>query len=146
VPTLNDLVLPEHDREERERILRRELEAAYATNRKLLRQLKQAQAAAEEASRAHTKMVSTLTETMRENITLTNERDIWRARALRQNIYDHAPVPDLEALLGIHDVTEAEVRAIRKTMARLHHPDSGGDPERMKAWNAALDLIIEQQH
>jgi hypothetical protein len=33
------------------------------------------------------------------------------------------------------------VNAIRKAMARLHHPDVGGDPERMKAWNAALDRI-----
>ena len=35
----------------------------------------------------------------------------------------------------------AEVGAIRKAMARLHHPDTGGDAERMKAWNAALDPL-----
>jgi hypothetical protein len=39
------------------------------------------------------------------------------------------------------DLTPAEVGAIRKAMARLHHPDTGGDAERMKAWNAALDPL-----
>jgi hypothetical protein len=28
-------------------------------------------------------------------------------------------------------------------MARLHHPDVGGDAERMKAWNAVLDPLEE---
>jgi hypothetical protein len=34
-------------------------------------------------------------------------------------------------------------------MARLHHPDVGGDLERMKAWNVVLDQIeqqMEHQH
>jgi hypothetical protein len=36
----------------------------------------------------------------------------------------------------------ADTRAIRKAMARLHHPDVGGNPDRMKAWNATLDRMI----
>jgi hypothetical protein len=143
VPTMNDLALPENDAAERERILQRELEAAQSMNRKILRQLKQAQESAAEALRAHAKMVSTLTETMRENIALTNERDIWKARAQRRGIYEEPTQgdTDLHAVLGIDRITETEARAIRKTMARIHHPDAGGDPERMKAWNAALDQV-----
>jgi hypothetical protein len=38
-------------------------------------------------------------------------------------------------------ITEEEARVIRKAIARLHHPDSGGDAERMKLWNASLDRI-----
>jgi hypothetical protein len=45
----------------------------------------------------------------------------------------------ITALAG--QISDEEVNAIRKAMARLHHPDVGGDPERMKAWNAALDSI-----
>lgn len=128
---------------EQEQMLWQELEAAHSMNRKILRQLKRAQEAAAEASRAHTMMVDTLTETMRENMVLSNERDIWKARALKRSMMrpDESESSDVGKLLGIGKITEAEARAIRKTMARLHHPDAGGDPERMKAWNAALDQI-----
>jgi hypothetical protein len=43
--------------------------------------------------------------------------------------------------LGALALTPDEVSAIRKAMARLHHPDTGGDAERMKLWNAALDPL-----
>lgn len=144
-PTMHDMALPENDAAERERILRRELESAQSMNRKILRQLKQAQESAAEALRAHAKMVSTLTETMRENIALTNERDIWKARALKKGTCEEHTPSDIHAVLGIDRITETEARAIRKTMARLHHPDAGGDPERMKEWNAALDHIEHRQ-
>jgi len=126
---------------EREReLLVHELEEAHTMNRGLLRQLKKAQIAAEEAARAHAKMVVTLTETMRENTALTIERDMWRDRALKAGVEMDAPSPiDLGALVGA--ITEDEANIIRKAMARLHHPDAGGDMERMKAWNAALDRI-----
>ncbi|NJP04890.1 MAG: hypothetical protein HC837_04280 [Chloroflexaceae bacterium] len=131
----------EHDTTEyKHRILYSELEAANALNRKLMRQLKQAQAAAAEASRAHAKMVATLTETMRENTALTTERDLWKARAMRQPSLSETYL-HISHLLGIDDVTEEEVRVIRKAIARLHHPDTGGDAERMKAWNVALDRL-----
>jgi uncharacterized protein YecT (DUF1311 family) len=61
-------------------LLRRELNDAHALIRSLRRQLEKALAAAQEAQRAHAKMVETLTETMRENTILCHERDMWRAR------------------------------------------------------------------
>jgi hypothetical protein len=128
-------------------LIRRELGEAQTLTRGLRRQLAKAQLAADEAQRAHTKMVTTLTETMRENMSLAHERDLWRARAqslargLGPEPESGRPVIDITALAG--QISEDEVNAIRKAMARLHHPDVGGDPERMKAWNAALDRIIQ---
>ena len=116
-----------------------------ALGRDLRRQLGKALQSANEAQRAHAKMVATLTETMRENTILVNDRDVWRAKAQRLES-GLAPEPggqgrviDISALAG--QISEDEVNAIRKAMARLHHPDVGGDPERMKSWNAALDRI-----
>lgn len=137
--TLEDCTQREYEQ------LRRELAEAHALNRGLRRQLEKALSAANEAQRAHAKMVATLTETMRENTSLAHERDIWRARAQRLEA-GMAPDPqvsprvlDISSLAG--QLSEDEINAIRKAMARLHHPDVGGDPERMKAWNAALDRI-----
>ena len=130
-------------------LIRRELAEAQSLSRGLRRQLEKALTAANEAQRAHAKMVATLTETMRENTSLAHERDLWRARAqrLEQGLGPEPgpggsgrPVIDITALAG--QISEDEVNAIRKAMARLHHPDVGGDPERMKAWNAALDRIV----
>lgn len=127
---------------EREReLLLRELQEAHAMNRGLLRQLKKVQAAAEEAARAHAKMVVTLTETMRENTALTIERDMWRDRAIKAGCHADQLTINLAALVG--EITEDEVSVIRKAIARLHHPDTGGDTERMKLWNAALDRIVQ---
>lgn len=127
-------------------LLRRELAEAQALNRGLRRQLEKALQSANEAQRAHAKMVATLTETMRENTSLANERDVWRAKAQRLEA-GLGPEPgsagtaiDVSGLAG--QISEDEANAIRKAMARLHHPDVGGDPERMKAWNAALDRIF----
>lgn len=128
-------------------LLRRELAEAQTLGRGLRRQLEKALSAANEARRAHAKMVATLTETMRENTSLAHERDLWRARAqrLEQGLGPEPdngrPVIGITALDG--QISEEEVNAIRKAMARLHHPDVGGDPERMKAWNAALDRICK---
>lgn len=120
-------------------LLRRELEEAHKLNRGLLRQLKKTQEAVTEAQRAHAKMVVTLTETMRENMALTNERDTWKARALKYTLDQERDglIFDTGGLIG--HMSEDEINAIRKAMARLHHPDTGGNPDRMKAWNAALD-------
>ncbi|MBX0326545.1 hypothetical protein K2Z83_02405 [Oscillochloris sp. ZM17-4] len=126
-------------------LLHRELGEAHAQNRSLRRQLEKALAAVTESQRAHAKMVATLTETMRENTVLTNDRDMWRHRAQRMDAGlsadpDSTAAPiDISALAG--QLSEDEVNAIRKAMARIHHPDVGGNPERMKAWNAALDRL-----
>lgn len=122
-------------------MLRKELEEAHALNRSLSRELKKAKEAFAEATRAHAKMVTTLTETMRENTALTIERDAWKYRAQKQAQDSELADVDINEMLGIQDITEAEARSIRKAMARLHHPDSGGDSDRMKAWNAVLDQI-----
>jgi len=128
-------------------LLRRELAEMQALGRDLRRQLGKALQSANEAQRAHAKMVATLTETMRENTILVNDRDVWRAKAQRLES-GLAPEPggqgrviDISALAS--QISEDEVNAIRKAMARLHHPDVGGDPERMKSWNAALDRICD---
>ncbi|RRR75084.1 MAG: hypothetical protein EI684_05535 [Candidatus Viridilinea halotolerans] len=125
--------------------LRRELAESQQLVRGLRRQLEKALEAANEAKRAHAKMVGTLTETVRENTTLAHERDFWRARAQRSEAGLHSepevehPVLDIGSLS--HQISEEEVNAIRKAMARLHHPDVGGNPERMKVWNATLDRL-----
>lgn len=139
-PTIEGFTQRDYD------LLRRELAEAQALGRGLRRQLEKALQAANEAQRAHAKMVATLTETMRENTSLANERDVWRAKAQRLEAGlgpepgAAGPVIDVSALAG--QISEDEANAIRKAMARLHHPDVGGDPERMKAWNAALDRIF----
>jgi chromosome segregation ATPase len=138
-PTIDGFTQHDYD------LLRRELAEAQALSRGLRRQLEKALQSANEAQRAHAKMVATLTETMRENTSLANERDVWRAKANRLEA-GLSPEPgatvsiDISALAG--QISEDEANAIRKAMARLHHPDVGGDPERMKAWNAALDRIF----
>lgn len=133
---------PETELHEREwLLLRDELKEAHATNRALLRQLKKAQEATDEARRAHTKMVTTLTETMRENTLLTLERDMWKNRAERTLHDPEKQAVSIGTLLELIALTDEEVSAIRKAMARLHHPDSGGRTERMKMWNAMLDRL-----
>ncbi|NTV64647.1 MAG: hypothetical protein HGA65_14100 [Oscillochloris sp.] len=127
-------------------LLRSELTEAHTQNRSLRRQLEKALAAVSEAQRAHAKMVATLSETMRENTALTNDRDMWRNRAIRLEAglaidpCDEHTILDIAGLAG--QLSEDEVNAIRKAMARLHHPDVGGNPDRMKAWNAALDRLV----
>jgi hypothetical protein len=127
-------------------LLRRELAEAHVQNRSLRRQLEKSLASVTEAQRAHAKMVATLTETMRENTILTNDRDMWRNRAQRleaglsADLPDDVPPIDITGLAG--QLSDDEVNAIRKAMARLHHPDVGGNPDRMKAWNAALDRLV----
>ena len=135
---------PPPDREKE--LMRRELAELQTASRALRRQLDKALTALTEAQRAHSKMVETLTETVRETTVLTSERDSWRLRALRSegrltNEYGPPPIQRIDVTALSSQLTEDEVTAIRKAMARLHHPDVGGDPERMKAWNAALDRI-----
>jgi regulator of replication initiation timing len=155
--TPNRLLQHQHDdvtEEPDPQALLAELETAREMNRKLQDQLKKtvkavenAERASNEALRAHTKMVETLTETMRENTALALERDMWKTRAKRaiaqaeSNQQHRIPAYDMPASLGLMQITEEEARVIRKAIARLHHPDSGGDAERMKLWNASLDRI-----
>jgi hypothetical protein len=115
-------------------VLRRELDEAHKTIRTLLRQIDKEQARHAEIARAYNKTVANLMEITRENAQLERERDEFRARAEGTAL----PFRIGGAMI---ELTPAEVGAIRKAMARLHHPDTGGDIERMKAWNAALDPL-----
>jgi predicted RNase H-like nuclease (RuvC/YqgF family) len=114
--------------------LQRELEEARKTIRQLTRQLNRERARYDEISRAYTLTVANLVTTTGENASLERERDLWKARAEGRSMPFNIGAHTLE-------LTGDEVRAIRKAMARLHHPDAGGDAERMKAWNAALDVL-----
>lgn len=125
--------------------LRQELTQAQTELRSLRRELKKAHELKAEATRAHAKMVTTLTETMRENAALSIELDAWKTRLQREEQEHEEYIASVEALLGIESITEAEAGAIRKAMARLHHPDSGGNTERMKTWNAILDKIERRE-
>ena len=112
----------------------RELEESHKTIRSLLRQVSKEQARHAEIARAYEKTVANLMEISRENAQLERERDQWRARAEGAGLpfrFGHSTL----------ELTASEVSAIRKAMARLHHPDTGGDIERMKLWNAALDPL-----
>jgi len=113
---------------------RRELDEAHKTIRSLLRQLDKQQSRFQEIARAYNLTVGNLTEISRQNTLLERERDLWRSRART------IPAP-VGGGTGMPELTPAEVAAIRKAMARLHHPDTGGDGERLKAWNAALDAL-----
>jgi septal ring factor EnvC (AmiA/AmiB activator) len=113
--------------------LQKELDEAHKTVRTLLRQLGKEQQRHAETSRAYNKTVANLMEISRQNTMLERELDMCKARA-------EGTTPVQIGGLTL-ELTADEVSAIRKAMARLHHPDVGGDPERMKAWNAALDPL-----
>lgn len=114
--------------------LQGQLQEAQKTIRALLRQLSKEQERHAEMARAYNLTVANLVEATRENTLLSRELDQLRA---------HLDQSSLPFTIGgsTLDVTSAEVGAIRKAMARLHHPDVGGDPERMKMWNAVLDPL-----
>ena len=114
--------------------VQRELDEAHKTIRSLLRQIDKEQARYKEIARAYELTVANLVTTTQDNNALERERDMWRARA------ENTPAP-LAIGSGLLELTPAEISAIRKAMARLHHPDTGGDSERLKAWNAALDVL-----
>jgi len=114
--------------------LQNELNEALKTIRSLRRQLTKELQRQTETERAQKMTIANLADAGREQVELRRERDMWRKRA------EGALTPFHVGGLTI-DLTPAEVGAIRKAMARLHHPDMGGDAERMKAWNAALDPL-----
>lgn len=113
--------------------LQRQLDEASATIKRLKRELAKEQARHAETSEAYTKTVSNMVEIARENAILSHELDRLR-RYVRPVTLDAAVSLPL-------DLTPEEARAIRKAMARLHHPDVGGDEQRMKQWNVVLDRL-----
>lgn len=114
--------------------LQEELRVARQAIRELRRQATKDEARYQELFRAYQKTVSNLVKTTSEYCSLERERDEWRQRAESR--------PTLSVFTGGALQLELdEITAIRKAMARLHHPDVGGDAERMKAWNILLDEI-----
>jgi hypothetical protein len=114
--------------------LQRELDEAHKTIRSLLRQIAQEQARCSEIARAYNMTVANLVEATRENATLAHERDLLKARV-------EGSAAPFKFGASTLELTPAEIGAIRKAIARLHHPDAGGNLERMKQWNAALDAL-----
>jgi hypothetical protein len=135
-------MISEHDQtlplaalsDDNESWLQHELDEARKTIRSLQRQLVKEQARYNELARAYALTVANLVEATSENMSLERDRNLWKTRA------EGTAVP-FKLGAGTLDLTLDEVRAMRKAMARLHHPDTGGDSERMKAWNAVLDLL-----
>ncbi|HEU5090635.1 MAG TPA: hypothetical protein VFT99_24445 [Roseiflexaceae bacterium] len=113
--------------------LRNELLEAHATIHQLLRQIEHEQERYAEMARAYKLTVDNLVEVTRQNTELERERDAYRARA------DSALVIQLGD--GPFALTADEIGAMRRAIARLHHPDRGGDARRMQVWNAALDAL-----
>jgi hypothetical protein len=116
--------------------LQRELTEAQKNLKTLLRQVSKEQQRNAELVRAYNLTVANLMEITRENTLLSRERDLWKLKAERDG---HTVSFGGEVV----ELTAAEASAIRKAMARLHHPDVGGDAERMKAWNTVLDPYEE---
>src|ERR1044072_3611961 len=100
--------------------LQNELNEALKTIRSLRRQLNKELQRQAETERAQNMTIANLADAGREQVVLRRERD------------EGTLTPFHVGGLTI-DLTLAEVSAIRKAMARLHHPDTGGDAERMKA-------------
>lgn len=113
-------------------MLQHELEEAEQTIRSLTRQVSREHTLCTQVATSYNRVVAELVQVSRANAEIERERDMWRQKAERGG--EHA---------GKLNLTPAEVRAIRKAIARLHHPDTGGDAERMKLWNAVLDQLEE---
>lgn len=113
--------------------LQRQLEEAQATIRRLTRELAKEQARHAETAEAYTKTVTNMVAVARENALLTHELERLKRGAQPAGAAATASLP--------FDVTPNEAKVIRKAMARLHHPDVGGDEQRMKVWNALLDRL-----
>lgn len=113
-------------------LLQRELEEAQRTIRTLMRRLADEQQQQLQTRQAYEQMKQNIVEINREQAVVERERDLWRMRAEQQGFATSDNFPPLKG---------DEVNAIRRAMARLHHPDHGGDTERMKMWNKFLDQI-----
>ncbi len=114
--------------------LSHELEQARHTIRRLERELRKTRERVDEIARAYQLTVANLVRTSGTCAVLEHERDTWRRRAEGRST-------DTMLNAGGIVLQPAEVAAIRKAVARLHHPDAGGDAERMKQWNTALDAL-----
>ena len=113
-------------------LLQRELDEAQRMIRTLMRKLADEQQQQLQTRQAYEQMKQNIIEINREHTIAERERDLWRMRAEQHGFATFDTLPTLRA---------DEVNAIRRAMARLHHPDQGGDTERMKQWNKYLDQL-----
>ena len=116
--------------------LERDLADAQTEIRRLSRELKKHQQRLNETAEAYNKTVSNLVRTVHENTVLRYEYE--RLKQRMPEIDQPAPI-----VFGLN-LNRIEVAAIRKAIARVHHPDVGGDAARMQAWNVVLDRLEEQ--
>jgi uncharacterized protein (DUF3084 family) len=116
---------------------RKDLEQARQTIAQLKQQIQKEQARYEEIASSYNQIVSQLVAITHNNLILEHERDAWQAQAQGNTTH-------FEIGTGALTLSNAEISAIRKAIARLHHPDRGGDSERLKQWNAALDVLLEK--
>ena len=117
--------------------LQGQLNEALASVRSLTRELRKEQARHAQTTEAYTKTVTNMVEVARANALLNHELE---------RLKRSARVGSDVALTGLPlELTPNEVKVIRKAMARLHHPDVGGDEQRMKIWNAMLDQLDEAE-
>jgi hypothetical protein len=119
----------------------RELNELRLELRRLSRELRKEQARHAETSEAYAKTVNNMVAISRENALLSHELERLRRSTPRSKRGAEAP-----ATVHLHgiDLTPNEARAIRKAIARLHHPDVGGDEQRLKIWNAMLDQLDDE--
>jgi regulator of replication initiation timing len=117
-------------------MIERDLAEAQTEIRRLTRALKKEQQRLAETAEAYNKTVSNLVRTVHENTVLRYEYERLKQRTPDP---EERPAPNI---LGIN-ITRAEIAAIRKSIARLHHPDVGGDAARMQTWNVILDQLEE---
>jgi hypothetical protein len=113
-------------------LLQRELDEAHRTIRALMRRLAEEQDQQRKTYHAYEQMKQNIIEINREQAMVERERNMWRMRAEQQGMISSDNLPVL---------TSDEINAIRRAMARIHHPDRGGDIDRMKLWNKLLDTL-----
>ena len=113
--------------------LERDLDTAETNLRELRRRVHKLEEQLDQTRQAYDKTVANMLEIIRENLQLTHECE--RLRFAAEIPFESDLNPGLPSLSG------DEISAIRKAMARLHHPDVGGNAQRMQYWNAFLDRI-----
>lgn len=116
-------------------LLKHEINEAHRTIRVLMRRISSEQEQQAKTQHAYEQMKQNIIEMNREYAVVEREREMWRMRAEQSGIHWNDQLPHLN---------EAEINAIRRAMARLHHPDQGGDSNRMKQWNKLLDQMIDK--
>jgi hypothetical protein len=111
-------------------LLQREIAEAHRTIKALMRRLADEQEQSHKTQTAYEQMKNNIVEMNREHTIVERERDMWRMRAEQSGLPNGDFLPVL---------TNEEISSIRRAMARIHHPDTGGDSDRMKQWNKLLD-------